>query len=104
MVAHTAHYLVQTLNGVIRFYPEEAQSILDMTSKITELSYKTGYTFDPSSIKEIVNLTEVLFADHKELLRDDKSLDQLVSILDLYVQSGWTEALELLWKLDEAFK
>lgn len=104
MVAHTAHYLVQTLNGVIRFYPEEAQSILDMASKITELSYKTGYTFDPSSIKEIVSLTEVLFADHKELLRDDKSLDQLVSILDLYVQSGWTEALELLWKLDEAFK
>ncbi|MFC0877448.1 hypothetical protein ACE01N_12680 [Saccharicrinis sp. FJH2] len=104
MVAHTAHYLVQTLNGVIRFYPEEAQSILDMASKITELSYKTGYTFDPSSITEIVSLTEVLLADHKELLRDDKSLNQLVSILYLYVQSGWTEALELLWKLDEAFK
>lgn len=104
MVAHTAHYLVQTLNGVIKFYPEEAQSILDMVSKITELSYKTRYTFDPSSIKEVVNFTEVLFADHKELLRDDKSLGQLISILSIYVKSGWTEALELLWKLDEAFK
>ncbi len=104
IAAHTAHYLVQILNGVIKFYPEEAQSILDMASKIIELSYKTGYTFDPSSIKEVVSLTEVLFADHKELLRDDNSLDQLVSILDLYVQSGWTEALELLWRLDEAFK
>lgn len=104
MVAHTAHYLIQTLNGVIKFYPKEAQSILDMVSKITELSYKTEYTFDPSSIKEVVNLTEVLFADHKELLRDDKSLGQLISILSIYVKSGWIEALELLWKLDEAFK
>ncbi len=104
MIAHTAHYLVETLNGVIHFYPEEAQSILDMTSKITKLSYKTGYTFDSSAIKEVVSLTEVLFADHKELLKDEKSLSQLISILDIYVKSGWTQALELLWKLDEAFK
>lgn len=104
MVAHTAHYLIQTLNGVIKFYPEEARSILDMTSKITKLSSNTGYTFDPSSIKEIVSLTEILFADHKGLLKDQESLSQLISILDIYVKSGWTQALELLWKLDEAFK
>ena len=92
------------LNGIIKFYPEEAASILEMTTQITELSYRTGYTFDSSAIKEVVSLTESLFADHKQLLQNNDSLNHLVSILNIYVESGWTEALELLWKLDEVFK
>jgi hypothetical protein len=104
MMAHTAHYLLETLNGVIKFYPEEGATILEMASEITVLSRRSGYPFDHSAIKEIVALTESILADHKHLLRDEKSLEQLISILDLYIESGWTEALELLWKLDEAFK
>lgn len=104
MVAHTAHYLIQTLNGVLKFYPEECQSILKMTSKITTLAQSTGYTFDPSSIREVVSLTETILADHKELLKNEDSFEDLISILNVYVESGRTEALELLWKLDEVFK
>lgn len=104
IIAHTAHYLIETLNGVVRFYPEEAASILEMTAQITELSYRTGYTFDSSAIKEVVSLTEGLLADHKQLLRNDNSLNHLVTILNIYVETGRPEALELLWKLDEVFK
>ena len=104
IIAHTAHYFIETLNGVLKFYPEQAASILEMTTQITELSSRTGYTFDSSAIKEIVSLTETLFVDHKQLLKNDVSLNQLVSILNIYVKSGWPEALELLWKLDEVFK
>lgn len=104
MVAHTAHYLIETFNGVIKFYPKEAEFILDMTAQITLMAFKVGYSFDPSSIKEIVNLTEILFADHKDLLRIEKCMDQLISILNIYVECGWQQALELLWRIDEAFK
>lgn len=104
IVAHTAHYIIETLNGVIKFYPEEAASILEMVSSITLLSIRTGYPFDPSAVKEVVNLTETLLADHKQLLRNSDSLSQLVLLLNVYVESGWSEALELLWKLDEAFR
>jgi len=104
MIAHTAHYLIQMLNGVIKFHPDEAKSILQMTSEITILAQKTGYSFDPSSIREVVNLTETIFVDHKELLKDEESLNNLVDILNVYVESGWTQALDLLWKLDEVFK
>ncbi|KAA2217413.1 NACHT domain-containing protein [Maribacter flavus] len=104
VLAHTAHYFIQTLNGVIKFYPEEASSILSMASEITKLSYNSGYTFDSSAIREVVSLTEVLLVDHKSLLNQEDSLSDLVSILRFYADSGWPQALEHLWKLDEAFK
>lgn len=52
----------------------------------------------------MVSITEKLFADNRDLLLQDDSFKNLIDLLDLYINSGWTEALELLWKLDEVFK
>ena len=75
-----------------------------MVAKITELSRTTGYTFDSMAVREVVALTEKLLADHRDLLTETGSFDQLIFLLDTYMQSGWNDALELLWKLDEIFK
>ncbi len=97
----TAHYFIQSLNKVLSY---DAKDILSMISTITKLATTTGYTFDSSAINEIVSITEKLFADHRGLLLQDESFKNLINLLDLYINSGWTEALELLWKLDEVFK
>lgn len=101
MLAHTAHYLMQTLNSVISY---DAKEILSMVAAVTRYSMQVGYTFDSFAIREIVALTEKLLADHRELLLHDDSFQDLLSILEIHVNSGWIDALELLWKLDEVFK
>ncbi|MFD1771700.1 hypothetical protein [Sphingobacterium suaedae] len=101
MLARTAHYLVQTLNSVIGY---DAKEILSMVAAITRYSMQVGYTFDSYAIREIVSLTEKLLADHRELLLQDDAFQDLLSILEIHVNSGWIDALELLWKLDEVFK
>ena len=101
MLAHTAHYLMQTLNSTISFDPK---SILYMVAQVTRYSMQVGYTFDTYAIREIVSLTEKLLADHRDILMQQDSFQDLISILEIHVRSGWVEALELLWKLDEVFK
>jgi len=101
LIGHTAHYLIQTLNSVISYNPKD---ILSMVADITRYSMHVGYTLDPYSIREIVSLTEKLLADHRELLLQDKPFQDLLSILEIHINSGWVDALELLWRLDEVFK
>ena len=101
VTGHTTHYFIQSLNQVIQY---DAKNILEQAATITRYSMQTGYTFDSSAIREIVILTERLLADHRSLLLEPDSFQHLIDLLDIYVQSGWTDALELLWKLDEVFK
>ncbi|RZK42684.1 MAG: AAA family ATPase [Pedobacter sp.] len=101
IIGHTAHYFIQCLNSVLHFDPKD---ILKMMANITKYSVQAGYTFDSFAIREIVKLTEQLLADHRHLLLEDGCFNDLLSILDIYINSGWVDALELLWKLDEIFK
>lgn len=104
ILGHTAHYMIETLNGIVDFYPEETEELLSMIVQITELARVTGYTFDSTAVKEMVSFTEKVLADHKDILAREKTLDNIISLLNIYVESGWPEALNLLWKMDEAFK
>lgn len=101
LLGHTAHYLMQTLNSVLSYDPEE---ILSMVAAITKYSQQVGYSFDSFSIREIVSLTEKLLADHRDILLKDESFQDLLSILEVHINSGWVDALELLWRMDEVFK
>ncbi|WP_316741283.1 hypothetical protein [Pedobacter antarcticus] len=101
IIGHTAHYFIQCLNSSLYYDPKD---ILRMVADITKYSIQAGYTFDSFAIKEIVKLTEQLLADHRDLLLQDDCFKDLLSVLDIYINSGWVDALELLWKLDEIFK
>lgn len=65
---------------------------------------QANYTFDSFAIREIISLTEHLVADHRDLLLEEEAFSNLIGILDIYINSGWVDALELLWKLDDIFK
>ncbi len=101
ITGHTAHYFIQSLNEMLSDDPEE---ILGMITKITTLSLASHYTFDSFAIQQMVALTEKLLADHRDILLKDENFRNLIQLLDIYINSGWVDALELLWKLDEVFK
>lgn len=100
MVAHTGYYFMQLLNSMIQ---ADAEYVLTISSSIVRCAAANGFTYDQSTLSEVVKLTEKILADHKELLSNKEHFDSLITMLDLFANSGWQEALELTWRLKEVF-
>jgi len=100
MVAHTGYYFMQVLNRMLPFDPEY---ILALSASIVRYSAESGFTYDNSTLAEIVRMTELIMADHKIILNNPARFNDLLTILDLFANSGWQEAIELTWKLKEVF-
>lgn len=101
ITGHTAHYFIQSLNIMLSDDPKD---ILEMITRITRFSISGGYTFDSYAMSEMVKLTEKLLADHRDLLMEEEAFENVIDMLDIYINSGWVDALDLLWKLDEVFR
>jgi len=101
MQGHSAHYFIEIMSDALRF---DARFALASTAEVTKMAAGTNYTFDPSAIREVVKFTERLLADHKSMLLEPDAFAEIMSLLNIYVKSGWPEALDLLWKLDDIFR
>lgn len=100
MVAHTGYYFMQLLNEMLY---GDAEFILKLSTDIVNCAAANNFTYDQSTLSEIVKLTEKLLADHKEMLSNHESFNDLITILDQFANSGWQEALELTWRLKDVF-
>jgi hypothetical protein len=89
------------MSEALRF---DARFALASTTEVTKMAAGTNYTFDHSAIREVVKFTERLLADHKAMLMEPDAFAEIMSLLNIYVKSGWPEALDLLWKLDDIFR
>jgi hypothetical protein len=101
MQGHSAHYFIEIMEAALRF---DTKFALSATSDVTQMTAVTNYTFDPAAVERVVRFTEQLLADHKALLNEPEAFRQIMNLLTLYVKSGWPQALELLWRLDEIFR
>jgi hypothetical protein len=100
MVAHTGYYFMKLLNLMSG---GDTRYVLNLSATIVQCSAANGFTYDHSTMREIVQLTEKILADHKELLYEKEHFNHLLTMLDLFSNSGWQEALELTWRLKEVF-
>lgn len=99
--ASTAHYLMQFCNGVLPCDPKNA---IRIARKLCDISFKFGYSFDSLAIGEVVNMMQVLLSDHKDILRERDVMEDLTALLNIFVKSGWTEAISLVTSLDEVWR
>lgn len=97
----TAHYLLQTLNGVLRYDPG---SVIKLASRVCTAGSALSYQFDSMAISEVVKLVENSLADFKEVLKDPSVATSLGEILDIFARAGWPDALRLTFKLDQAVR
>jgi len=67
-------------------------------------SRSPGYNLDSMAIDQVVKLVETILADHRDQMRDPEALNQLLGLLDIFAETGWPEALRLVWRLDEVFR
>lgn len=100
MVAHTGYYLSQFLE---KFITVDAENILQILHKMVLISAKTGFTNDYETLRIIIRIIEVYLADYKELILIDSNFNLILEILNSFAESGWQEALELIWRLNEVF-
>lgn len=102
MFASTAHDFVQLLTSFLKCNPKE---VLYFAERIARSSEPFGYNLDSLAVEEVVKLVEIVLADHRHVVRaDDDCLKSLLNLLDLFAKTGWTDALKLVWRLDEVFR
>ena len=99
--AKTAGYFIQTLTSFLSCNPKE---VLHFAVRIARSSESSGYSFDSFAVKNYVNFVEIVLADYRGEVRDGEALEDLLNILDIFVRAGWSDALRLVWRLDEIFR
>ena len=101
MFAPTAHHFMQLLRSFLGCNPKE---VLRLAAGVVKSSEQFGYTLDALAVREVVEFVEIVLADYRHEVRDGKALKDLLNLLDLFAKIGWSDALKLVWRLDEVFR
>ncbi len=102
MFAPTAHYFMQVLTSFLSCNPKE---VLHLAEGVARSSEQFGYTLDAIAVRDVVEFVEIVLADYRHEVRDDEDcLKDLLNLLDMFAKTGWTDALKLVWRLDEVFR
>ena len=101
MFAPTAHYFMQVLKSFLSCNPKE---VLHLAAGVVKSSEQFGYTLDTLAVMEVVEFVEIVLADYRHEVRDGEALEDLLNLLDLFAKIGWSDALKLVWRLDEVFR
>jgi len=101
LFAPTAHYFMEFLNGVLKHEPKE---VLSLAVRVARSSKPFNYNMDSLAIGETTKLVESIIADYRYDVKEGQSLNDLLDLLDIFAEAGWSEALNLIWRLDEIFR
>ena len=101
MFAGTAHHFIQLLTSFLSCNPKE---VLHLAAGVARSSEPAGYNLDSLAVEDVVKLVEIVLADHRHEVRDGESLEDLLNLLDIFAKTGWSDALRLVWRLDEVFR
>ena len=101
MLAKTAGYFIRTLTSFLTCNPKE---VLHLAEGVARSSKGSGYNFDSLAVKDVVKFVEIVLADHRDEVRDGEGLKDLLNLLDIFAEAGWSDALRLVWRLDEIFR
>ena len=53
---------------------------------------------------KLFSLVETILADHRYVVQDTSSLKDLLNLLDIFAETGWPDAIQLTWRLEEIFR
>ena len=101
MFAKTAHYFMELLTSFLSCNPRK---VLGLAERVARSSERFGYNLDALAVEDVVKLVEIVLADHRSEVREGEGLKDLLNLLDLFTKAGWSDALRLVWRLDEVFR
>ena len=92
---------MQLLASFLSCNPKE---VLLLAEGVASSSEPSGYNLDSLAVTEVVKLVETVLADYRSEVREGQSLEALLNLLDIFAKTGWSDALRLVWRLDEIFR
>ena len=101
MFAGTAHHFMELLTSFLSCNPKE---VLHLAEGVARSSERFGYNLDSLAVEDVVKLVEIVLADHRDEVRDGQGLEDLLNLLDIFAKTSWSDALRLVWRLDEVFR
>lgn len=100
-VVHTAYYLIQALENLVKADPA---GVFRLIVKSVVSSAKFGYVSEPMGADVIVRIIEEYLADYRDVFSDDARLNDLMACLNLFVSAGWPAAQSLTFRLAEIWR
>jgi hypothetical protein len=101
VLAPTVHHFMELLNEVVSF---DARRAVVMAARAARAGEGANYNIDSLAIREVVQLVERVLADHRNEVQDAEPLQALMDLLDVFAATGWPEAIQLVWRLDDLFR
>jgi hypothetical protein len=100
-VVHTAYYLIQ---GLENFIPADPAAVFRLIVKSVMSAAKFGYAFESMGANVVVRIIEEYLADHRDVFNDEARLNELMDLLNLFVNAGWPAAQSLTFRLAEIWR
>ena len=101
MFAPTAYHFMQLLTNLLSCNPKE---VLHFAVGVARSGEPSGYSVDSLAVEDVVKFVEIVLADHRNEVREGQGLEDLLNLLDIFAKAGWSDALKLVWRLDEVFR
>ena len=97
-----AHHLIETLQS---FIPFEPIPVFHAIAAVVRSAKSWGYQYESLAVDLLVKVTENYIAEHRiELQKDRQSREELIDILETFVEAGWPSARRLSYRLEEIFR
>ncbi len=101
-IPSAAHHLIETLESFIPFQPIE---VFHAIAAVVRSAKSWGYQYESMAVDLLVKVTENYIAEHRmELQKDLQSREELIDILETFVEAGWPAARRLSYRLEEIFR
>ena len=101
LFASTAYRFMQLLTNFLSCNPAE---VLHLAAGVAKSSERFGYNLDALAVQDVVKFVEIVLADHRSEVHEGQALEDLLNLLDIFAKAGWSDALKLVWRLDEVFR
>lgn len=98
----TLHHLIELYEFLI---PSDPVRVFEAIHAILlGRGEEQGYHHESLAISVVVRIVQLYIADHRGIFEDGGRRARLVSILQLFSEAGWTEALKLLYDLPDLLR
>jgi hypothetical protein len=101
-IPSVAHHLIETLQS---FIPIEPTEVFHAIAQVVRSAQGWGYQYESMAVELLVKITENYLAEYSQRIQEDlRAREELVDILEVFVDAGWPAARRLSYRLEEIFR
>jgi len=98
------HHLLKTMESFAGDR-DKAKQVFLRVGRAVDAGRRGGYEFESLAVDLIVNLVERYLAEQRQLIQEDSQCREvLLSIINTFVQAGWSSARRLVYRLEDVFR